>query len=61
MKEKLVEEVQSVFVNGDEKPSYHDYMNMKYLDNVIKETLRIYPSAAIIGRKINEDVQIPSG
>lgn len=30
---------------------------MKYLDCVVKESLRIYPSVPLIGRKVVEDVE----
>jgi cytochrome P450 len=35
-----------------------DLTDMKYLDRVIKESLRIYPSAPFFSRLLKEDTEI---
>nr|BAN20369.1 cytochromeP450 [Riptortus pedestris] len=37
------------------------FNELKYIERVIKETLRIYPSVPVIGREIAKDIDLPSG
>lgn len=60
VQEQLYQEVSSI-LEGKEEPSMEDYNEMLYLDRVIKESLRLYPSVPIIARKAIEDVLLPSG
>jgi len=37
---------------------YEDLQHMHYLDCVIKETLRLFPTIPLIGRQLAEDLKI---
>jgi len=55
---KVSEEQESIFQGSDRSVTMKDLNEMKYLERVIKESLRLYPSVPFIGREITQDVQL---
>lgn len=41
--------------------TFNDTMEMKYMERVIMETLRLYPPVPIIARRVDHDVKLTSG
>lgn len=58
VQKKVHEELNEVFGDSDEPPSKQQLTQLKYIDRVIKEVLRLYPSAPIINRILDHDVKI---
>ncbi|XP_025989496.1 cytochrome P450 4C1 [Solenopsis invicta] len=56
--EKVHEELEEIFGNSETPASVKEITQLKYLDRVIKETLRLFPSVPIILRKLTEDVKL---
>nr|AVL92870.1 CYP450 [Locusta migratoria] len=67
VQEKAYSELIDIFGEDTQRsPTTQDLNNMKYLEMVIKESQRIYPSVAFIGRTLTQDVavggyQLPKG
>ncbi|XP_014290656.1 cytochrome P450 4C1 [Halyomorpha halys] len=59
IQEKLYHEVSDI-LQGKEEPSIEDYSKMVYLERVIKESLRLYPSVPIVAREATEDIYLKS-
>ncbi|XP_050425557.1 cytochrome P450 4C1-like isoform X2 [Adelges cooleyi] len=52
---KVYEELLNIFGDSDRDPTMEDLKDMRYLENCIKEALRLYPSVPLISRKLTED------
>ncbi|KYN15339.1 Cytochrome P450 4V3 [Trachymyrmex cornetzi] len=61
IQEKVYKELMTIY--GTKTPistpvKYDDLQHMRYLDQVIEETLRLFPTTPIIGRRLTKDVKI---
>lgn len=58
VQEKIAEEMDSLFGGSDRPATIKDLNEMKYLERVIKESMRMYPPVPFIGRITSEEVEI---
>ncbi|KAF2895443.1 hypothetical protein ILUMI_10730, partial [Ignelater luminosus] len=58
VQERVVGELRTLF-NDDKtrNATYKDLQEMKYLEMVIKESLRLYPPVPLYGRTVHEDIE----
>ncbi|XP_045493107.1 cytochrome P450 4c3-like [Colias croceus] len=61
IQEKLYAELMEVFGETKRPLVKEDYTKLKYLDRVVKETLRLFPPVPFIIRKVLTDTKLPSG
>lgn len=54
--EIVYRELEEIFGNIDRIPNMDDLNQMVYLEQCIKESMRMYPSIPMIARKLGEDV-----
>ena len=60
VQEKVYQEQRAIFGDSDRDCTFADTLEMKYLERVIFETLRMYPPVPLIARKINKDIRLAS-
>jgi cytochrome P450 family 4 len=59
VQQKAFDEIRNVIGDDPDKlVTQKDLNNLNYLELCIKETLRLYPSVALYGRKTFEEVEI---
>uniref|UniRef100_A0A182MZX3 Cytochrome P450 n=1 Tax=Anopheles dirus TaxID=7168 RepID=A0A182MZX3_9DIPT len=60
VQERVYAELRQIFGDSPRPATFGDTLEMKYLERVIFETLRMFPPVPMIARKLNEDVQLAS-
>ncbi|RZC31808.1 cytochrome P450 monooxygenase CYP4G7, partial [Asbolus verrucosus] len=58
IQERVYQELKDIFQDSDRSITFNDTLEMKYLERVLLETIRMYPPVPIITRVINEEVQL---
>lgn len=62
IQEKVFAEQKAIFGDNMQRDcTFADTMEMKYLERVILETLRMYPPVPLIARRLDHDVKLTSG
>lgn len=56
--EKVVEEQQDIFGNNNRAITSEDLAQMKYLEMVLKETMRMFPLIPLVARVAKQDVKL---
>lgn len=56
--EKVFEEVVSVMGDFDEDVTPEDLLKMSFLEQVLKETTRMFPGIPIMSRNVSEDLKL---
>ncbi|CAH0395063.1 unnamed protein product [Bemisia tabaci] len=58
IQEKCYQELYDIFQDSDRRPTMGDLQKMTYLEKVIRESLRLFPSVPMLGREVTQDVQL---
>ncbi|XP_063834567.1 cytochrome P450 4C1-like [Ostrinia nubilalis] len=56
--EKVHQELKEVFGDSDRDVEKHDLSQLVYLEAVLKESLRLYPIAPVLARRLDKNVQL---
>ncbi|XP_045780271.1 uncharacterized protein LOC123877512 [Maniola jurtina] len=58
VQEKIFDELHDVFGDDDRDVTKQDLSQLVYLEAVLKETVRMYPLAPIMARKLDQDIKL---
>lgn len=58
VQDKVFDELNSVFHSGDDNIDSKSIGDLKYLDLVVRESMRLFPVAPLIGRKLAADLKL---
>ncbi|KAL0892520.1 hypothetical protein ABMA27_015621 [Loxostege sticticalis] len=61
VQEKLYNELQEYYGDSNRPVSWNDLPQLKYLEAVTKESLRLYPPVPMISREVKRNTTLPSG
>ncbi|XP_023951594.1 cytochrome P450 4C1-like [Bicyclus anynana] len=61
IQQKVYEELKEVFGDSNRPLVKEDLPKLKYLERVVKESLRLFPPAPFIIRKVEKELTLPSG
>ncbi|CAG9785193.1 unnamed protein product [Diatraea saccharalis] len=61
VQQRVYEEIYDIFGTSDRKLVKEDLLKLKFLERVVKETLRLFPPVPFIIRKVEENITLPSG
>jgi cytochrome P450 len=58
VQQKVYEEVKTFFDSCCDEPTSKDVDNLPYLEMVVKETMRLFPAASMVGRQTTGPVKM---
>lgn len=61
VQDEVYRELVDVFGFSNQPPTYNELQSLTYMEMCIKESLRLYPSVAVVGRRTSQNFRTPSG